>query len=221
MSIALKIPAEELRKWLEEETAPLIEPLREKGAGMLSDLRSRLDEVSEVSERLFEDAEKEMRRGDSKTYHASRAASRLARNLSDKIRKITIPKKISYESLHTLDDELKEMLTSIGMDRHRWFQHIEPYFIMNRRRLDTDFRKLIESAERIQIFLSRDYTKAKTVEDKHDAVDNFIQSSKELDDLTELEKQNVLQLKTLDEKIVEDQQKDAHIHSQKLTTLSR
>ncbi len=215
MSSTLQVTAEEIRKWLEEETASLLEPLRERGSGMLLDLKSKFDEVEGISARLFEDAEKEMRRGDSKTYHASRAASRLSRNLSEKIGKIAIPKMISYQSLHSLDGELREMLTSIGMERRRWFKHIEPYFIMNRRRLDTGLRKIVDSTEKIQGFLSRDYTKAKIVEDVFGEVDNFLQSLNESNELTELEKQDVLQTKTLDERIVEDQQKVASVQNQK------
>lgn len=64
MSGALEVPLKSLKKWLEQETVSVIEPLKDKGADLLKDVRSKMDGIRETCERLLEDGEREMRRRD-------------------------------------------------------------------------------------------------------------------------------------------------------------
>jgi len=215
MSSALRIPIDELRKWLEEETVPILEPIKEREATLLGDIRSRLNESGEACERLFEGGEKEMRKGDPKKYRAARAANRLGRNVLERIEKLIVPDKTSHESLQTLCDELERTLASVGLERRRWFPHIEPYFIINRRRFDAAFRKAVESVREIRTFLSQNYSKAKAVEDGFSTIDNFLQSLDELHKVEERKKRNKSRKSLLEKKIAENQQRTMLIQSKR------
>jgi len=141
MSETLKIPLDNLKEWLEQETSTIIEPLKTEGTDKLNNIRDKLGDLEENCEKLFDDSENEMLKSNPKTYRRAREAYRLARNILDIIDKITIPDEVSQQNLQTLSEDFKKMLSSIGLERAKRYPRISPYFIIDRRRLDSALEK--------------------------------------------------------------------------------
>lgn len=213
MPEATKIPLEKLKNWLEEETASIVEPLKDKGLSLLKDVGGRLDDVWETCERLFEDGEREMKKGDPKTYRSARAMNRLARNVLEIIEKVTVPDKISYKNLQMLYDNLEKMLASVESERREWFPQVEPYFIIDRRRFDAALRRVVEALKELRTFSSEKYEKARAMEEASFLIDRLFQLVNELDRVEKNRKRMKLRERFLEKKIMEDQQKIMLIQS--------
>lgn len=211
MSETLKIPLDNLKEWLGQETSTIIEPLKAEGTDRLNNIRDKLGDLEENCEKLFDDSENEMLKSNPKTYRRAREAYRLTRNILDTIDKITIPDEVSQQSLQLLCEDFKKMLSSIGRERAKRYPRISPYFIIDRRRLDSALRKTSESLEELRSFLSNEYTTVKTVEDAFSKINKLLQSINELSTVEEHKKKIELKRETLKKKITKSKQEIALI----------
>ena len=175
MSETLEIPLEDIREWLEQETIPIVEPLKAEGKRLLDEVKAKLDDVVETSDKLLDDAEKEIAKGSRKKYRRSKIMYKLARNISEMIDEITIPDEISRESLHTLCEEMEKTLAKVGRERWKWFPVISPYFIIDRRRFDVALKRAMDLLQELRSFSSDKYAKAKTVENAFSIIDKLHQ----------------------------------------------
>jgi hypothetical protein len=213
MSGALEVPLKDLKDWLEQETVSVIKPLKDRGAGLLRDVRSKMDGIRETCEKLLEDSEREMRRGDPKTYRPARAANKLARKALETIERTVIPDEISHENLLMLQEDLEKMLVAIGRGRRVWFPQIKPYFIIDRRRFDAASRKMVESLEKLRTFSSQEYVRVKAVEEAFSMIGRLLQLLDELDEVEGRKKRVERRGKTLEKRIGEHQHKIALLRS--------
>jgi len=213
MSETVEIPLKDLRKWLEQETLSIIEPLKTEGKTLLDDVRGKLDDVQENCDKLLEAAEKEMTKGLRKTYRRARVLAKLAKNFSEMIAKITIPDQISSETLHTACEDLGKMLATMGRERWKWFPVISPYFIIDRRRFDIAYKRATDSLKELRDFSSDKYAKAETVEKAFSMIEKLHQSSIELDEAKKHLRKTEFKRGALEKKIAENQQKIASIQS--------
>jgi len=211
MSETLEIPLENLKEWLEKETSTIIEPLKAEGTDRLNNIRNKLDNLQETCEKLFDNSENEMMKSNLKTYRRAREAYRLTRNILDTIDKTTIPDEASQQSLQTLCEDFKKMLSAVGRERAKRYRRISPYFIMDRRRLDIALRKTSESFEDLRSFLSNEYATVKTVEDAFPKINRLLQSIDELSTVEEDRKKIGLKREALEKKIMESKQEIALI----------
>jgi hypothetical protein len=211
MSETLKIPLNNLKEWLEQETSTIIEPLKTEGTDKLNNIRDKLGDLEENCEKLFDDSENEMLKSNPKTYRRAREAYRLARNILETIDKITIPDEVSQQNLRTLFEDLKKMFSSIALERTKRYPRISPYFIIDRRRLDSALRKTSESLEELRFFLSNEYATVKTVEDVFSKINKLRQSIDELGTVEEHKKKIELKRQTLEKKITKSKQEIALI----------
>jgi len=211
MSETLEIPLENLKEWLEQETSTIIEPLKVEGTDRLNNIRNKLDNLQETCEKLFDNSENEMMKSNPKTYRRAREAYRLTRNILDTIDKTTIPDEASQQSLQTLCEDFKKMLSAVGRKRAKRYRRISPYFIMDRRRLDIALRKTSESVEELRSFLSNEYATVKTVEDAFSSINKLLQSIDQLSTVEEDRKKIGLKREVLEKKIMESKQEIALI----------
>ncbi len=214
MSETLEIPLEDIREWLEQETIPIVEPLEEEGRRLLDGVKAKLDDILETSDKLLDDAEKEIAKGSRKKYRRAKVMYKLARNISEMIDEITIPDEISRESLDTLCDELGKTLEKVGRERWKWFPVISPYFIIDRRRFDVALKRALDSLQELRSFSSDEYEKTKTVEDAFSIIEKLHQSLGELDKVEEHKKKTELRKEVLEKKITENQRKITAIQDQ-------
>lgn len=214
MSETLEIPLKDLRKWLEQETVPIVEPLKAKGRSLLDDVRDKLDDVSEACDKLLEDAERKIAKGSRKTYRRAKVLAKLARSFSEMIDKVTIPDEVSRENLHVLCENLGKTLATIGRERWKWFPVISPYFIIDRRRFDIALKRAMDSLKELRSFTSNEYAKkAKTVEDAFSVIERLLQTLGELDEAKKRMRKTELRKRSLEKKIAENQRKITLIQS--------
>ena len=213
MSETLEIPLKDLRKWLEQETVPIVEPLKAEGKSLLDDVRDKLDDVLEACDKLSEDAEREIPKGSRKTYRRAKVLAKLAKNFSEMIDKVTIPDQISSENLHIFREDLEKTLATMGRERWRWFPVISPYFIIDRRRFDITLKRAGDSLKELRDFSSDEYAKAETVEKAFSMIEKLRQSSIELKENKELMRKTEFKRGALEEKIAENEQKITSIQS--------
>jgi hypothetical protein len=176
MAEVLELNLRDVKNWLKQETISIVEPLKAEGRRLLDDVKGKTDEVLETSDRLLDDAEKEIAKGRGKTYRRAKVLSKLTRNISDLIDEINVPDEISQESLNTFREDLEKSLTKINRERGKWFPVISPFFIIDRRRFDVALKRAMDSLEELRSFSSEEYGKAKSVEDGFSAVDGLHQS---------------------------------------------
>jgi len=208
-----KIPLNDIKEWLEQETAPIVEPLKTEGTLLLNNVRERLDDVREICEKLMRNSEIEMTKNSRKTYRRAKILNKLAKYAIETIDNVEFPDLISSESLQMACDDLEKALAVIGRERAKWFPRISPFFIVDRRRFDAAFGKTVKSLEKLRSFSSQGYTKAKIVEDSFLMVDKLSQSLKKLDEVEEQKKKMKLRRNILEKNMDESQQKIMLIQS--------
>lgn len=208
-----KIPLNDIKEWLEQETTPIVEPLKTEGTLLLNNVRERLDDVREICEKLMRNSEIEMTKNSRKTYRRAKILNKLAKYAIETIDNVEFPDLISSESLQMACDDLEKALAVIGRERAKWFPRISPFFIVDRRRFDAAFGKTMKSLEKLRSFSSQGYTKAKIVEDSFLMVDKLSQSLKKLDEVEEQKKKMKLRRNILEKNVDASQQKIMLIQS--------
>ena len=208
-----EIPLNDIKEWLEQEAASIVEPLKTEGTSLLNNIRERVDDVRENCEKLMRNSETEMSKDSRKTYRRAKILNKLAKYALETIDNIEFPDSISSESLQLACDDLEKALAVIGRERAKWFPRISPFFIVDRRRFDVAFGKTAKTLEKLRSFSSHRYTEAKIVEDSFLMVDKLSQSLKNLDAVEKQRKKMELRRSILEKKIDEDQRKTMLIQS--------
>ena len=185
MSDTIEIPLKNVNEWLNKQTTPIVEPLREEAKKLLEDTQSKLEDLLEACDKLLEDAEKEIAKGSRKTYRRAKALQKLAGKFSDLIEEVIIPEEINGKTINQTSEQIEKALKTIGIERAKWFRAIAPYFIMTRRRFDFSLKRADDSFRNLTDFLSDDYNKAKIAESISSKVEELRNSVK---DLKKLEK---------------------------------
>jgi predicted nucleic acid-binding Zn-ribbon protein len=173
----------EFRPWLEKETTNVLSPLNEQGKKILDKIRDRLNDARQASEKLGEEAKKEIERG--KAVRKAKVTEKLTKHFLKQIEKIVFPEKMSFSELERLHKDLEKTLSSISQERSVWFPRISPSFIFARRRVDFAFTRFAGPIAELRSFLSGAYLKARTVEELFLKTDEMMRL---LDEVGEYEK---------------------------------
>jgi len=187
MSQPVQIQLKDTRDWLSRETRPLVDPLKDKATGLLNEIKDRIDDTLQSSQRILENSQGEMNKNNPKTYRFARNATKFADNVSHTLQGITIPDNFDYQRLHTLHGDLERALASLEQLRRSAYPYISPYFIFDRRRLDVSYKRLSDIIKDLRNFLSTKYDKAKDVEDTQSIIDKLTSTINH----TEQNKQNI------------------------------
>jgi DNA repair exonuclease SbcCD ATPase subunit len=213
MPEAEKIGLGNLGEWVENETVDFVEPLRQEAKKLLEDIRDKFTDLLQASEKLLDDAEKEITKGSRKMYRRAKLLQKIAGNFADLINNLTFPEKISAEILHQFSDELEKIIEKVRQERMKCFRFISPYFIMSRRRFDVVLKRAGDAFQNFQNFLSDDYAKAESAEGIASRIEELNQSLTELNDAKKTRETRKLRLELLEKKIEENQKKMKAIKS--------
>jgi len=211
MSQPLQIQLSEAKEWLSRETTPLIRPLRDKATNLFKEVKVRIDDTTQSSQRILENSESEMNKSNPKTYRFARNANKFAENITETIKAVAVPDSFNYEKLQAFCGELEKTFASLEQQRRGAYPYISPYFIFDRRRLDVSLKRLYDITKELRGFLTTKYAKAKTVEYTYSLVDKLLQTINETKQNTENRKLNEERESALEKEIVETQQKMAQI----------
>jgi len=207
MSEALEIQLNAVNEWLNKETTSIVEPLKADAKKLLTDIQAKLEELSEASDKLLDDAEKEMTKGSRKTYRRAKALYKLAGTFSDLIEKVTIPEEINGQTLNETSEQIGKTMKTVGLEKKKWFRAVSPYFIMSRRKFEVSFKRTDDSFRNFTDFLSNEYTRAASAESVPSDVEALRQSSVKLVEFEKNKEARKQKLELLEKKITKTQQK--------------
>ena len=215
MSESFKIRLEELEDWLKQETFSITQPIKDDAVKLVNNVKSRLDGIKEISEKMLENSEKEMSKSNPKTYRRARVVYKLTQKTLEILDNTNIPDEISYENLQVLHENLEKTISAIGQERGKWFPHIGPYFIFDRRRFDLALRRTVDSLGELGNFSSNEYIKVKDVEEALSIIGKIVGMLDELDELEKRKERIELRRKNLEKKIDEKQKEIAIFQDQR------
>jgi hypothetical protein len=207
MSETLELPLNDVDEWLNKETTSMIVPLKADAKKLLSDIQAKLKELSEASDKLLDDAEKEMEKANRKTYRRAKALYKLADSFSDLIEKVSIQEEVNGQILNDTSEQLAKTIKTIGKDKTKWFRAISPYFIMTRRRFEVSFKRTEDSFRNFTDFLSIEYAKAARAEGVSSDVEALRQSLTQLKEFEKNKEARKQKMELLEKKIAKTQRK--------------
>ena len=213
LSQPTQIMLTDLKQWINKETAPIIEPLNNKGTNLLKEIQERLNVTIESSEKIFENSDREMQKSNPKTYRFARNANKFARSVSETLKAVKVPEKVNYESLQTLGNDLEKKITAALQQRGEAYPYITPYFIFDRRKLDVTLKRLADIQQELRNFLTTKYAKAKMVEDTSSAIDKLFQTINQADETQKQRQQMEQREKSLQQELMKTQQEIANVQS--------
>jgi hypothetical protein len=213
MSEVVQIPLEDVKEWVEQETLSLVKPLRAEARKFLEDTQDKLADLLETSEKLVDDAEKELEKGNRKTYRRAKFLQKISGNFAKLLNNIIIPNEISGESLYQVSEDIEKVIETISQERTKYFRIISPYFILSRRRFDAAFKRAADTLQYLKTFLSEEYIKAESAEGVASQIEDLRRSLIDLDEAEKAEETSKHRQEVLEKKIVKHQQKIQAIRS--------
>jgi hypothetical protein len=165
MSETTQFSSNDIKSWLENETSEILTPVHEQAGKLRDDLSNSIADFTDVSKMLLENSAKEIEKRNKRVYNRARAMNKLARLFTERIKKVTVPDKVSYDSLNKFAQETQKVFIVTDIDIKKWFPRISPFFIMDRRKFLAIHDKAKASLEALNDFLTKDYIKTKTLEE--------------------------------------------------------
>jgi len=153
-------------------------------------MRDAIQNFADVGKMLADNSSKEIEKRNMRTYNRARAMNKLARLFTERIRKITVPEQVSYDSLNRFAQEIQKVFLVTDIDIKNWFPRISPFFIMDRRKFLAVHEKAKESLAALNDFLSKEYVKTKTLEETFQLINELHSMEKQLLEV-EAERKNI------------------------------
>ena len=133
MSEAIKFSSNDIESWLENETSSVLTPVQEQAKKLRDDMSDAIENVTDVGKMLLDNSTREIEKRNKRVYNRARAMNKLARLFIERIRKVTVPEQVSYDSLNKFAQETQKVFMVTDIDLKNWFPRISPFFIMDRR----------------------------------------------------------------------------------------
>jgi len=185
LSETTKFSPKDIKGWLEKETGSVFTPVHANAQKLTDEMRDALENLADVSKMLLDNSEKEIEKRNMKTYGRARALSKLARIFSDRIKQVTVPDKVSYNSFNTFIQETQKAFAVTEVDIRNWFPKISPFFILDRRRFLAVFERAKILLKEMQGFQAKEYVKTKTLEETFQIIDKLNTLGNQLSSLKE------------------------------------
>jgi hypothetical protein len=211
MSETSQFSSKDIKSWLEKETSAILTPVQEQAQKLRDDMRDAILSVTDVNKMLFDNSSKEIEKRNKRVYNRARAMNKLARLFSDRVRKITVPDEIAYDSLNKFAQETQKAFMVTDIDIKNWFPRISPFFIMDRRKFLAVYEKAKESLTVLNDFLTNEYVKTKTLEETFQLIDELHNMEEQLSNI-EAEKAAIKNERLpIEKEIAEREQKIAEL----------
>jgi hypothetical protein len=172
----IEIKLLEVKQWISKDAERTIEPLQEKARNLLKEVKERINDTIDSSQKILQNSQGEMDKNNPKTHRFARNANKFADNLIGTLNGLKLSDSIQYESLHVLSDELDKTCATADLQRRSAYPYISPYFIFDRRRLDVFIKRLHDIAKELRNFLTSKYAVIKTADEANSHVDKLTQT---------------------------------------------
>jgi hypothetical protein len=207
LSETLKFSTHDIKSWLESETESIFTPVHANAQKLTDEMHNALENLADVNKTLLDNSEKEIQKRNMKTYGRARALSKLSRLFSDRIKQITVPEKVSYDSFNAFIQDTQKAFGVIEVDIKNWFPRISPFFILDRRRFLAVFEKAKILLKEMQGFQTKEYVKTKTLEETFKLIGKLNALESQLVGLNERKAKVEHEKSTIEHEIAETQQK--------------
>jgi hypothetical protein len=154
-----------VKRWLENQTSSILTPVHAQAKRLRDDMNSSIQAVIDVSKMLLDTSSKEIEKRNMKVYNRARALNKLARLFLDRLKKLTPPEQVSYESLSRYVQETQKVILVTEIDIKNWFPRISPFFIMDRRKFSAVYERAKQAYNVINDYVTKEYVKTKTLEE--------------------------------------------------------
>ena len=121
--------------------------------------------LDEVCKSLLDNSNKEIEKRNMKVYNRARALNKLAHLFIDRLKKLSAPEQVTYDSLSKYTSETQKTLIVTEIDIKNWFPRISPFFIMDRRKFLVVYEKAKQTFTVLNEFVTKEYVKTKTLEE--------------------------------------------------------
>jgi hypothetical protein len=179
-----------VKRWLENQTSSILTPVHAQAKKLRDDMNTSLQSVADVSKMLFDISSKEIEKRNMKVYNRARALNKLARLFLDRLKKLSPPEQVSYESLSRYVQETQKVMIVTDIDIKNWFPRISPFFIMDRRKFLAIYERAKQAYTTLNDYVSKEYVKTKTLEEALQQINELQNAEKQLIILGE-EKENI------------------------------
>ena len=174
------------------------------------DTNLAIHSVEDVSKLLFDTSSKEIEKRNMKLYNRARALNKLSRLFLDRLKKLTPPEQISYDSMSRYSQETQKVFLVTDIDLKNWFPRISPYFIMDRRKFLAVYERARQAYNTMNDYVNKEYVKTKTLEEAlqqlnelQNVEEQLINLKREKDSITNERKSLQQEIDVLEQKIFE------------------
>jgi predicted nucleic acid-binding Zn-ribbon protein len=171
LSTSLKIPFNELKEWLEGETSTALTPVHAKAERLLGEMREAHQNLVEVCRMLMESSRKEIEKRNIRTFKRAQALNKLAKLFVERMQPLKVPEKPSFKDVEGFVGATQKAYAVTDVDVRNWFPRISPFFIMDRGKFLRAFENAKGSLKELNDFLTKEYVKAKALEETFQLMD--------------------------------------------------
>ncbi len=171
----------EAKLWLDDQTSTILTPVHAQAKKLRDDMNLSIQAVVDISKLLFDVSSKEIEKRNMKVYNRARALNKLSRLFLDRLKKLTPPEQVSYDTMNRYVQDTQKVLFVTDIDIKNWFPRISPFFIMDRRKFLAIYEKAKQAYNSLNDYVTKEYVKTKTLEE----------ALNQLNELQDIEKQLV------------------------------
>ena len=173
MSTRTEIPFSELKGWLENQTAAIFKPLQARAEKLLGDMRKSHSSLIEACEMLIENSRKEIEKRNMRTFKRAQALNKLAKIFLERMRQVQVPDKPCVKDFEEFVSMAQKAYAVTDVDVRNWFPRISPFFIMDRGKFLRAFEGTKTSLKELNSFLTKEFVKAKTLEETFQLIEEI------------------------------------------------
>ncbi len=203
----------EVKQWLSKDIEHTIEPLQEKARNLLKEIKERVSDAIDSSQKIQQNSQSEMDKGNPKTYRFARNANKFAENLINTFNALKLSDSTEYESFRVFSDELEKTCANADQLRRNAYPYISPYFIFDRRRLDVFIKRLYDISKELRSFMTSKYAVIKTADEANSHVDKLAQTLGDIKQNEERLNQTQEKMLFIEKRITETKEKLFQIRS--------
>lgn len=143
-------------------------------------MTSSLQIVADVSKQLFDTSSKEIEKRNMKVYNRARALNKLARLFLDRLKKLSPPEQVTYDSMNRYAQETQKVILVTDIDIKNWFPRISPFFIMDRRKFLAVYERSKQAYATLNDYVTNEYVKTKTLEEALQQINDLQNTERQL-----------------------------------------
>jgi len=168
-----EISLSELKGWLENQTTTIFKPLQTRAEKLLGDMRKAHSSLIEACEVLIENSRREIEKRNMRTFKRAQALNKLAKIFQERMRQVQVPEKLSVKGVEEFVSMAQKAYAVTDVDVRNWFPRISPFFIMDRGKFLRAFEGAKTSLKELNSFLTKEFMKAKTLEETFQLIEEI------------------------------------------------